>query len=80
MSFVLWYSIVAFQCLKVWRVIFKSLGLLSFTANFFLSWKKVFISVVHAAVKVVALPFITLGLGAFDASHDATKKVFKLKN
>lgn len=33
MSFVLWYSVVAFQCRKVWNVIFVSLGLLSLWAR-----------------------------------------------
>jgi hypothetical protein len=27
MSLVLWYSVLAFQCLKVWKVIFLNLGL-----------------------------------------------------
>jgi len=34
MSFVLWYSIVPFQCLNVWKCMFRSLGLLSFLAVF----------------------------------------------
>ena len=32
MSLVLWYSVVAFQCLNVWKCICLSLGLFSFTA------------------------------------------------
>ena len=32
MSFVMWYSIVAFQCRKVWKCICFSLGLLSLVA------------------------------------------------
>ena len=32
MSFVLWYSIVPFQCLNVWKCMFFSLGLLSLVA------------------------------------------------
>lgn len=35
MSFVVWYSIVPFQCRKVWNVIFRILGLLSLTARAF---------------------------------------------
>jgi len=31
MSLVLWYSIVAFQCLNVWKLIFVSLGFCSFS-------------------------------------------------
>lgn len=36
MSLVLWYSVVAFQCLNVWNVMCISLGLLSFSAIHFL--------------------------------------------
>ena len=36
MSLVLAYSVVAFQCLKVWKVIWSSLGFWSFRARVFL--------------------------------------------
>ena len=36
MSFVLWYSVVPFQCRKVWKLICKSLGLSSFVTMFIL--------------------------------------------
>lgn len=37
MSLVLWYSTVAFQCRKVWKVIHNSRGLFSFAAKRFLA-------------------------------------------
>ena len=44
MSLVLWYSIVAFQCRKVWKWIFLSLGLLSLRAVLLRSASKVDLS------------------------------------
>ena len=38
MSLVLWYSIVAFQCLKVWKDIFCSLGFANFLMALLRSW------------------------------------------
>ena len=42
MSLVLWYSIVAFQCLNVWKCICSSLGLFSFLAVVARSFSSVF--------------------------------------
>lgn len=41
MSLVLWYSMVPFQCLKVWKCIFSSLGFPSFLAVLFRRFVKV---------------------------------------
>ena len=38
MSLVLWYSIVAFQCLKVWKDILCSLGFTNFLMALLRSW------------------------------------------
>ena len=42
MSLVRWYSIVAFQCLKVWKWIWSSLGFFSLFA-IFLRWREKFL-------------------------------------
>lgn len=44
MSFVLWYSVVPFQCRKVWKWICLSLGLLSLVAVFLRSSSKLVLS------------------------------------
>jgi len=41
MSLVLWYSIVPFQCLNVWKCILVSLGFPSFLAVLFRRFVKV---------------------------------------
>jgi hypothetical protein len=52
MSFVLWYSIVAFQCLKVWSVIFIKFGLDSFIAIRFLVLRYISLSVCLVIVNI----------------------------
>ena len=51
MSLVLWYSVVPFQCLKVWKVIFCSRGLTNFIAVWFRMCSKTFLRLSFCSLK-----------------------------
>ena len=58
MSFVLWYSVVAFQCLKVWNVILVSLSLHNFIDAFFLAWQYSVLRLSVSGVNIVPCGFL----------------------
>ena len=51
MSLVLWYSVVPFQCLKVWKVILSNRGLPSFLAVRFRMASKIFLRLSFLSLK-----------------------------
>ena len=57
MSLVLWYSIVPFQCLSVWKCISFSLGLLSFIASALRCVQRYSLSICFFVWKIVSLFF-----------------------
>ena len=68
MSLVLWYSIVPFQCLNVWNVIFVSRGLLIFSAVLARIFSKVIRSPCFDVVKTLSFSLVSLPSMAFSFS------------